>query len=95
MKPILKQSKGGKKKVIKAWMAVNPTKYDNRYKDNWFDQQDFRIDHKSSLFIDKKSAKQFIENRIDWIVVECEIHYKLTPSSKKVVKLSTKDKNNK
>lgn len=70
-------TKQNKEKKVKAWMAVNPTKFDARYKDYWFDVQDFRIDHKSSLFLDKNSAKAFIENRVDWIVIPCTITYKL------------------
>lgn len=66
-------SRGGKK--IKAWIAFNPTKYDERYKDLWFDVGDFRIDHKQSLFLKKSEAKDFIENRKNWKVVPCIISY--------------------
>lgn len=73
-----------KKKTIKAWLAVNPTKYDDRYQHHWFDIGDFTLNHKTSLFLKKSQAEFFIENRVNWIVTPCEITYSLpTPRVKK------------
>lgn len=63
-------------KKIKAYIAYNPTKYDTRYKANWFDGEHFKIDHKHALFLEKKSAISYIENRSDWIISVCYIVFK-------------------